>query len=315
MSSPLAPPIDIVALGEPMVEFNQRDGHDSTIYLQGFGGDTSNFLIAAARQGARTGYLSALGRDRYAAMLKQLWQAEGVDDSAVLTNENAYTGIYFVSHGAHGHQFDFFRKGSAASLMTPADLNRTSIEQAKVLHISGISLAISDSARQTCFAAIQIAQKAGVKISFDTNLRLKLWPINLARQYIEQAISQSDICLPSYDDMTAITGLSDPEAIVQHCLGIGAKTVALKMGAQGALLATHGWRARIAAFGCNPVDATGAGDTFGGAFIARLTAGDSLEEAGRYACAAAALSTEGFGAVKPIPHADLVYKILASKLL
>jgi 2-dehydro-3-deoxygluconokinase len=295
-----------------MVEFNQTEGQNSVSYLQGFGGDTSNFLIAAARQGARTGFLTALGKDRYGAMLRQLWHSEGVDDSAVLTNHSAYTAIYFVSHGEQGHQFDFFRKGSAASLLRPVDLNRAYIEQAKVLHISGISLAISETARQTCFEAIAIARKAGVKISFDTNLRLKLWPIEVARDCIEQAISQSDICLPSYDDMTAITGLHDAEAIALHCLNLGAKIVALKMSSDGALLATAGWRERVSAFACRPVDATGAGDTFGGAFVARLTAGDSISEAGRYACAAAALSTEGYGAVKPIPNTEQVKRKLSS---
>jgi 2-dehydro-3-deoxygluconokinase len=298
--------IDILALGEPMVEFNQTGGQAGRNYLQGFGGDTSNALIAAARQGAKVGYLSAVGNDRYAALLRELWDAEGVDHSQVKTNTDAYTAIYFVTHDEHGHHFDFFRKGSAASLMQPCDLNVELIRQAKVLHLSGISLAISESARNTCFAAVDVAKKAGVKVSFDTNLRLKLWPLDVARTAINQAIGLSDICLPSLDDVTVLTGLSDPDAVVDHCLSLGAKTVALKLGAEGALLATSTTRQRIAAFACNPVDATGAGDAFGGAFIARIVSGDTLLDAGRYAAAAAALSTEGYGAVAPIPFADRV---------
>ncbi len=298
--------VDILALGEPMVEFNQTGGHAARTYLQGFGGDTSNALIAAARQGAKVGYLSALGNDRYAVLLRELWDAEGVDHSQVKTNADAYTAIYFVTHDDHGHHFDFFRRGSAASLMQPSDLNPELIRQAKVLHLSGISLAISESARSTCFAAIDVAKKAGVKVSFDTNLRLKLWPLDTARTAINQAIGLSDICLPSLDDVTAITGLTNPDAVVDHCLRLGAKTVALKLGSEGALLATNSSRQRIAAFACKPVDATGAGDTFGGAFIACIVSGDTLLDAGRYAAAAAALSTEGFGAVAPIPFADRV---------
>jgi 2-dehydro-3-deoxygluconokinase len=298
--------VDILALGEPMVEFNQTEGHASHTYLQGFGGDTSNALIAAARQGAKVGYLSALGNDRYAALLRELWDAEGVDHSQVRTNADAYTAIYFVTHDERGHHFDFFRKGSAASLMQPSDLNADLIRRAKVLHLSGISLAISESARSTCFAAIDLAKKAGVKVSFDTNLRLKLWPLDTARAVINQAVGLSDICLPSLDDVTAMMGLSSPDEVVDHCLNLGAKIVALKLGAQGALLATTSSRQRIAAFACNPVDATGAGDTFGGAFIARIVAGDTVVDAGRYAAAAAALSTEGYGAVAPIPLAAKV---------
>jgi 2-dehydro-3-deoxygluconokinase len=298
--------VDILAIGEPMVEFNQTGGSNEKTYLQGFGGDTSNFLIAAARQGANVGYLSALGKDRYADMLRTLWDDEGVEHSSVMTNEQAYTAIYFVTHDSQGHQFDFFRKGSAASLMQPEQLDVTLIQRAKALHVSGISLAISDSARKTCFRAIEVAKAANVKVSFDTNLRLKLWPLDIASASINKAIGLSDFCLPSLDDVTAITGLSDPESVIQHCLNQGAKTVALKLGAQGALLASGNVRHRVPAIPCKPVDATGAGDTFGGAFMARIVAGDTLIDAGRYACVAAGLSTEGYGAVAPIPKADAV---------
>ncbi|RYY84574.1 MAG: sugar kinase, partial [Comamonadaceae bacterium] len=158
----------------------------------------------------------------------------------------------------------------------------------------------------TCLAAIAIARQAGVRVSFDTNLRLKLWPLDQAREVMTALIRQCDICLPSFEDVAALTGLQDPDALVDHCLGLGAKIVALKLGARGALLADASARWRVPPHPCTPVDATGAGDTFGGALLARLVAGDSLEAAGRYAGVAAALSTQGYGAVEPIPHAAAV---------
>jgi 2-dehydro-3-deoxygluconokinase len=302
---------DIVSLGEPMVEFNQTGEGAGRLYLQGFGGDSSNFAIAAARQGARVAYVSALGDDPYGHALRSLWDEEGVDHASVKTDCAAYTAIYFVTHDAKGHHFSFFRAGSAASRMTPSDLPRERIAAARVLHLSGITLAISSSACDTAYAAIEIARAAGVKVSFDTNLRLKLWPIGRARAVMNDVMACSDICLPSLDDMVAITGLTEPGAIVDHCLRQGAKVVALKLGSDGALLANASQRHRLAAHPCQPVDATGAGDTFGGAFVARLIAGDDLLSAGRYACVAAALSTEGYGAVAPIPHAQRVRAALA----
>ena len=298
--------IDILALGEPMVEFNQTGERDGRLFLQGYGGDTSNFAIAAARQGASVGYLSALGDDPHGAMLRALWRAEGVDDRDVKTDAEAFTAIYFVTHDAAGHHFHFFRKGSAASRMTPADLPRERIARAKLLHLSGISLAISDSACDTGLAAMALAREAGVAVSFDTNLRLKLWPLERARAVMAEAMRRCDLCLPSLDDISALTGQNDPDVLVDHCLALGARIVALKLGADGALVASRDERHRIAPLPCKPVDATGAGDTFGGAFVARWLAGDGLREAGRYAAAAAALSTEGYGAVEPIPHADWV---------
>jgi 2-dehydro-3-deoxygluconokinase len=275
---------DILALGEAMVEFNQTGEGGGRIYLQGFGGDTSNFAISAARQGAATAYVSALGDDAHGRMLRALWTREGVDHSHVATGADAYTAIYFVTHGPQGHEFSFMRCGSAASRITPAMLPAGAIAAAKVLHLSGISLAISGSARDTCLAAIDIARSHGVRVSFDTKLRLKLWPLEQARAAMTGVMQRCDICLPSLDDVAAITGLSDPDDLVDHCLGLGAKVVALKLGERGALVADANERHRLPPHPCRPVDATGAGDTFGGAFVARLVAGDDLLAAGEQGC-------------------------------
>jgi 2-dehydro-3-deoxygluconokinase len=301
---------DILAYGEPMVEFNQTGDGGGRLYLQGFGGDTSNFAIAAARQGARVAYAGALGDDPYGQLVRELWTHEGVDHSAVATDREAYTAIYFVTHDAVGHHFHFFRSGSAASSVTPATVPLAAVRATRVFHLSGISLAISPSACDAGFAAIEAARAAGVRVSFDTNLRLKLWTAARARAVMTEAMRLTDICLPSHDDMTVLTGLHDDDEIVDHCLRLGAKVVALKLGARGALVADATRRHRIAPHPCQPVDATGAGDTFGGAFVARLVAGDALEDAARYAAAAAALSTEGCGAVEPIPTKLQVWQAL-----
>src|SRR4051812_27137037 len=295
-----------------MVEFNQTREGGARLYLQGFGGDTSNAAIAAARQGARVGYLSAVGDDVYGGMLRELWSREGVDHEGVLTSPLGYTAVYFVNHDEKGHHFSFFRRGSAASLMRPADLPARRIAKAKVLHLSGISAAISGSARDTCFAAVEIARAAGVKVSFDTNLRLKLWPLERARDVMSRLIALADICLPSFEDVSAISGLHDADALADWCLSLGAKSVALKLGERGALVDDGKRRVRLPPHPCEPVDATGAGDTFGGALLARVVAGDDLETAARYATVAAALSTQGYGAVEPIPRTEQVRAALAA---
>ena len=305
-------PLDVLALGEAMVEFNQTGADGGRAYLQGFGGDTSNFAIAAARQGARAGYVSALGDDTHGRLLRDLWDREGVDHSAVATDAAAFTGIYFVAHGPRGHEFSFLRAGSAASRMRPEHLPGERIRSARVLHLSGISFALSASACDTAYAAIDMARSAGVQVSFDTNLRLKLWPLDRARAVMTDVMRRCDICLPSLDDVAAISGRAEPHALVDWCLALGAKTVALKLGADGALVADAHERHRIAPHPCRAVDATGAGDTFGGAFVTRLLAGDGLQAAGRYAAVAAALSTQGFGAVEPIPNAQQVRAALAA---
>src|SRR4029078_10628146 len=97
--------VDILALGEAMVEFNQTGAAQGRLYLQGFGGDTSNFAVAAARQGARAGYVSALGDDVYGAMLRAMWREEGVDDSGVRTDADRFTAVHFGHPDARGPPF------------------------------------------------------------------------------------------------------------------------------------------------------------------------------------------------------------------
>lgn len=302
---------DILCLGEPLFEFNQAQGDQQQgLYLQGYGGDTSNAAVAAARQGARVGYITALGQDNFGDEFVELWQREGIDTGLVKRDPGAHTGIYFVSHTTQGHAFTYFRAGSAASLLKPSDLSESAIASAKILHVSGISQAISDSACDTVFSAIDIARANGVKVSYDTNLRLKLWDLPRARAITHSAIALCDIALPSYEDAEQLTGLDDADAIVNFYLQLGAPIVVLKLGAEGALVATSGFRRRIPGNRVKAVDATGAGDTFGGAFLARHVLGDSLEDAARYANAAAALSTRGYGAVEPIPTQEDVVKFL-----
>ena len=297
---------DIVSLGEPLIEFNRPKEGDGRTWLQGFGGDSQNVAIAAARQGARAGYLTSVGQDWMGDAFLELWRAEGVDASRVNRHPTAPTGVSFVTHTAAGHKFDYLRKNSAASLMAPATLAADYIAGAKFFHLSAIGQAISDSARQTCQAAIDAARSAGVKVSYDTNLRLRLWDLDTARKTIHATIARCDIALPSLDDSQQLTGLATPEDIAAFDLGLGAPLVALKMGSDGALIASQDKRIRIPPHRVQAVDATGAGDTFDGAFLARLLAGDDVEAAARYANVAAALSTQGYGAVTPIPRKDEV---------
>jgi 2-dehydro-3-deoxygluconokinase len=301
---------DVVAVGEPLVEFNQtRPGEPQ--YLQGFGGDSSNMIIAAARSGARAAYVTRLGDDEFGRMFLDLWRAEGVDASGVGIDPQAHTGVYFVAHGPQGHVFSYLRAGSAASRMRPADLPLALLRGAKFVHASGISMAISASASDAVLAAFEAARAAGARVSFDSNLRLKLWPIARARAMIGAAAALADYFFPSIDDARALSGLDDPDANLEWAHRLGAKQVFLKLGA-GGVIASDGTRCeRIAGRRVDAVDATGAGDCFCGAALARLAAGDSLFDAARYANAAAALATTGFGAVAPLPRPDAVRRLLA----
>jgi 2-dehydro-3-deoxygluconokinase len=301
---------DVVSIGEPLFEFNQTTPGDPH-WLQGFGGDSSNMIVAAARSGARTAYITRLGDDEFGRMFRALWQAEGVDTRGVATDPQAHTGVYFVSHGAQGHVFSYLRAGSAASRMRPIDLPLELVRGAKFVHASGISMAISASASDAVLAAFEAARAAGAKVSFDSNLRLKLWPIARARAMIGAAAALADYFFPSIDDARALSGVEDAEANLAWAHRLGAKHVFLKLGAEGVIASDGTRRERIGGHRVDAVDATGAGDCFCGAALARLAAGDSVFDAARYANAAAALATTGFGAVAPLPRPDAVRRLLA----
>ena len=194
---------DLLAIGEALVELNQpREGAP---FVQGFGGDTSNAMIAAARLGADAAYFTAVGADAFGQALTALWLKEGVDASRIVVNGGAHTGLYFVTHGPEGHAFSYMRAGSAASRVGESDLPIDRIRATKILHASGISQAISSSAADAVFAAIDVARDAKRLVSYDPNLRLKLWPLRRARAIIHEAMNLCDIALPGLDDGLALT--------------------------------------------------------------------------------------------------------------
>ena len=302
----------IVSIGEPMVEFNQtRPGERS--FLQGFGGDSSNMIIAAARSGARTAYLTRVGDDEFGRMFLGLWQVEGVDTAGVAVDREAPTAAYFVTHAPQGHVFSYLRAGSAASRMRPQDLPIELLHAAQTVHSSGISMAISASAADAVLAAFEAAGSRGARISFDSNLRLKLWPLARARALIAAAAGIADYFFPSIEDARSLSSLDEPEEILDWAHRLGARSVFLKLGPDGVIVSDGAKRERIPGIKVRSVDATGAGDCFCGAALARLCAGDSIWDAARYANAAAALASTGFGAVDPLPRPDAVRRLLSSQ--
>ena len=302
--------IDVLCLGEALIEFNQLPDGTNNTFRSGFGGDTSNTAISVSRQGMSAGFLSKIGKDQFGRELLKLWQRENVDYSNVSIHPEAPTGIYFVTHDADGHHFTYYRKGSAASQMTPMDLPTDDLPQVRILHLSAITQAISSSSCETAFAAIHQARKHGVNISYDTNFRLKLWSLECGRDIINRTVPLCEVVMPSLDDASSLTGLIDPEAITDHYLELGAKLVVLKQGNRGVRVSDGKDNLHIPGHKVKAIDATGAGDTFDGAFLTEWLRSNDPFASATYANAAAALSTTNYGAVDSIPNRNEVAKYL-----
>jgi 2-dehydro-3-deoxygluconokinase len=303
----------LMCMGEPMLELNAQplDPAGRRLYLEGFGGDTSNAAIAAARQGVSVAYATAIGRDDAGERFLALWRAEGVDVEAVKIDTARPTALYLVTHGAGGHQFHFYRTGSAASAYAPADVPEAMLTKSRMFYASGISQGISDSAADAVLHAIAVARHNRVRVAFGTNYRPRLWPRARAAALIHAAAAKADILLASIEDAAALAGATDADAAADFYQRLGPSIVVVTLGAEGALLADGTKRVRIPALHGEVVDATGAGDAFAGAFLARLLAGDEAEAAARYASVAAGLKVRGYGAVAPIPRAAEVRAELA----
>ena len=307
---------EIVSLGEPMLEFNaETTGRlkDVSAFKRGWGGDTSNFAVTVARLGRSVGYMCRVGDDEFGKCFLDLWRTEGVDTSRVIVEENGFTGIYFISIREEGeHDFTYYRAESPASHLSTDDLDPTYIEDAKLFHTSGISQAISQSSRETVFQAMAIAKRSGVLVTYDPNLRLKLWPINTARAVITHTFELADVVFPSMEDVTSLLGPVSPETAARQILKRGPKIVAIKLGADGCLVVTRDQVVRSPGFQVTPVDTTGAGDAFDGAFAVGLLEGWTIEETAEFANAVGALTTLKKGAVAPLPRRDQVDEFITS---
>ena len=299
---------DIIALGEWL--FSEEPIARAGSFQKAYGGDTLNTLVAAARLGASTGYITHVGDDPFAPFLLESWRAEGIDTSHARRVEG-FNGLYFISLLAGGErEFTYYRRGSAASTMTPTDLDPVYIGGARVLHASGISQAISPSCRDTVLAAARLAREQGVLVSYDPNLRRKLWPsLGEARAAALEVLPFADVVLPSApEEMTDLLEVSSAEEGVERLWAAGVGMVAVKLGEKGCLLGYDGRLIAIPPFVPEAVvDATGAGDAFDGAFLHGLVSGLSPEEAARLAVVCAGLSLRSRGAIGGLPYHEEAY--------
>ncbi|MBB5323235.1 2-dehydro-3-deoxygluconokinase [Anoxybacillus tepidamans] len=298
--------MDVVTFGETMVLFTP----DSTglmryanYFSRKFGGAESNFAIGLTRLGHQAGWISRVGDDEFGKAMVAFIGGEGVDVSQVKVDESAPTGIYFKElRRANDVRVYYYRKYSAASRMVPEDLDERYIAQAKYLHITGITPALSESCYETVMHGIEIAKKHGVKIVFDPNLRKKLWPEEKARKTLLEIASKADIVLPGIDEAEFMFGQVDLEQLGKRFLEHGASIVVLKVGAKGAYYFTGTESRLVPGFPVEQlVDPVGAGDGFASGFVSGLLDGLSLYDAVQRGNAVGAFATMVSGDVEGLP--------------
>ena len=308
-------PLDLVGVGEAMVElFADGPLGTAATLRRAYGGDVLNTLVAAARAGCATGFVSRVGDDPFGPALRAAWRAEGVDLSSCPLVEGI-NGVYFISLDADGErEFTYRRAGSAAAALRPDHLDAGYLASARVVLLSGITQAISRSAQAATLAAARIARSAGAVVAYDVNHRPRLWAdlaategrgagdgTRLARAACAELLPYVDVLLVSEPGDLAALG-DGPAERVMDAVASGHELVVRKLGAEGcAIRGGRSWRHVPPVSPAAVVDSTGAGDAWNAGFLGALLDGRDPAEAAARGNEVAARNLGHRGAIAPRP--------------
>ena len=247
-------------------------------------GAETNVAIGLARLGLKVGWASRLGTDSMGRYLIAAMKSEGIDCSHVICDASQRTGFQFKGRVTDGSDppVEYHRKGSAASLMGPDDVDEAWLCSARHLHATGVFAAISATSLQAALKTMDLMRAAGRTISFDPNLRPTLWSSTEAmRHWINELASRADWVLPGVEEGLLLTGETEPEAIAKFYRRLGAKLVIVKLGAQGAYYDSDvAGTGRVEGFPvAEVIDTVGAGDGFAAGVVSALLEGKSVPEA------------------------------------
>jgi 2-dehydro-3-deoxygluconokinase len=293
----------IASVGECMIELS---GAESGLWRMGFAGDSFNTLWAlrALTDAATpTDYVSAFGDDPFSRDQIAFFAAHGIGTASSPLIPGARPGLYAITLSGAERSFTYWRSDAAARRLAddPAALAK-SLENRALVYFSGITLAVLEpAARQHLLAALGEARRQGSLVAFDPNYRPRLWPdAGAARAAIVEALEIADIALPTFPDEQTLFGDTDPQVAAQRMAGLGVGEIVVKNGEAPALVRSGDTTVEIAAVHVpSPVDTTGAGDSFNGAYLAARLAGVAPAKAARKAHAVAAAVVQVRGALAP----------------
>jgi len=278
-------------------------------------GAEANFAIGMTRMGFKAGFITRVSNDEFGKYVLSLLRSEGLDTSRVTVDDEAPNGVYFIQRNypiPGKSSVIYYRKGSAASRMSVEDVDPEYITQAKLFHLTGITPALSASCKEASIKALEVASKADLTISFDTNIRLGLWSKQEAKETLIPMLKKANIVLIEPQDAEILIGKRKPEDIANKLLSAGVETVVVKLGKEGAAAFTKNESARKPAFKVPIEDVIGAGDAFAAGFISSLMRGRDLDEALEIGNAAGALVVTVRGDFENMPSMDDVAKFLAA---
>ena len=291
----------LLSIGECMVELMQAEGG---LMRKGFAGDTFNTAYYARQYlpaDWSVDYFSAVGTDTISGEMLAFMESRGIGTAYVAPVEGRSPGLYMIHLKDGERSFSYWRSVSAARLLARhGDRLRAAMEVSDIIVFSGITLAILPAEDvETLLAELRRARAAGKRVAFDPNIRPRLWddPERM-RATITEGARAATLVMPSLEDETTHFGDASIEQTIARYRALGVAELVVKDGAEGATLVfgdarSHAPSARVETI----VDTTSAGDSFNGAFLARLATGASPEAAARFAADVAAAVIQHHGAL------------------
>lgn len=292
----------IVAIGEPLIQFNaitKGPLKHVNLFEKHIAGSEANFCVAATKMGHECFLIARVGKDEFGANIVEWLKGKNVNVDYIKFDDSQ-TGIYFIQRGfpvPNKSELIYYRKDSAGSKLSKDDIDEKLIEKADIVHSTGITLAISDSAREAVFKAFELAKK----VSFDTNIRLKLWIKEKAKEIISKILNKVDILVTDADDSKILFNEQDPDKCYKICNNIGINTLIFKLGAKGAILYYEGSKYFAKSYEVPVEDPTGAGDALSAVTISLLLNNFEPEKAIKYGVVAASLVITVRGDQENIP--------------
>ncbi|MFP6559121.1 sugar kinase [Paraburkholderia sp. B3] len=306
----MADSLDVVTYGEAMAMFVAAEAGplaQVSHFTKRAAGAELNVATGLARLGFRVGWVSRVGADSFGQFVRDVLEEEGINARCVSVDTRFPTGFQLKSKNDDGSDpaVEYFRRGSAASRLSPYDFQRDYVLGARHLHLSGVAPAISSTSRELAFKLAREMRAAGRTITFDPNLRPTLW--NTREEMtstLNELAAYADWVLPGVSEGRVLTGSDDPDTIARFYLARGARGVVVKLGAQGAWYRTsegaHGLvKAQPVA---RVVDTVGAGDGFAVGVISALLEGRPLAQAVARGNRIGALAVQVIGDSEGLPR-------------
>ncbi len=315
--------IDVVALGELLIDFAclSTDGQGYPTMAAHPGGAPANFLAALTKFGAKTALLGKVGTDTFGKLLTGTLEEAGIDTSGLISTDDVFTTLAFVTFDQHGDRaFSFSRKPGADTCIRFEELNLGLIDQAKVFHFGTLSLT-DEPARSTTHQAVAYAKSKAKLITYDPNLRKPLWKdLEDAKAQLLWGLEQADVVKISDEEVEFLFGLGVEEGAQYILDNYPTRLVFVTCGADGCYFQNRTASGKVPSVRNIQVkDTTGAGDIFGGSAIWKLlqAGGDpgildeaALRDVVGFACTSAGLSTTKSGGISSVPDMEEVLAAL-----